>query len=74
MAQPTTTKPRSPRPSLANVNVCGLTRLLVPAFFVAIAVSSATGSDAYGWVAAAITALVIAGVGRLRGTTASCPL
>lgn len=60
--------------SLPRINVCGITRLLVPAYFAAVGVSLLTGSDALGLVAAIITAAAIALVQRARGTTVTCAL
>jgi hypothetical protein len=62
------------RRSLASVNVCGFTRLLVPAMFVAIAVSTLTANDALGWLAAAATVAVLLVVQRVRGTAATCAI
>lgn len=57
-----------------NLNVCGVTRTLVPAFFVAFAVASLTASDALGWAAAAVTAIAIVASRRIRGAEATCAL
>lgn len=60
--------------SVPRFNLCGVTRLLVPAYFAAIGVSLLTGSDALGLVAAIATAATIALVQRARGTTVTCAL
>jgi len=60
--------------SAPGFNVCGVTRLLVPAFFVACAISSFTGSDAWGWAAAALTTIVVAVAQRVRGTATRCAI
>ena len=54
--------------------MCGATRLLVPAFLVGVGVSSLTGSDLDGWLAAALTVAVLVAVQKVRGTAASCPI
>ena len=59
---------------LRNVNVCGLTRVLVPAYVAALVVASLTVSDRWGWVAFVATALAIVAIRRVRGVTATCGL
>lgn len=51
---------------------CGLTRMVVPAFFVGFAVAAVTGHDVVGWIVAAVVALAAWGWDRRRGTRASC--
>lgn len=53
--------------------VCGLTRLLLVAFVMGTAVSSLTGSELAGWLAALVGAAVLTVVQRARGG-ASCPI
>ena len=57
-----------------NVSVCGLTRLVVPAFSVGFTAAVWTGRDVVGWVAAAAVAAGLYGWGRFRGTSVSCPV
>ena len=57
-----------------NVSVCGLTRLVVPAFFVGFTAAVWTGRDVVGWVAAAAVAAGLYGWGRFRGTSVTCPV
>jgi len=57
-----------------NVSVCGLTRLVVPAFFVGFTAAVWTGRDVVGWVVAAAVAAGLYGWGRFRGTSVSCPV
>jgi hypothetical protein len=54
------------------MNPCGLTRLLVPAFVVGLAVATFARSDLYGWVAAGITVGALAIVQKVRGTATTC--
>jgi hypothetical protein len=56
------------------MNTCALTRILWPSFLVGLVVGSLAGHDAWGWLAAAVTAAAIYGGQRLRGTSGSCPL
>lgn len=60
--------------TLGDVNTCGLSRVLVPAFLLGLTVTSLTGSEAHGWLVAGLTAAAVIVVGRLRGATASCPV
>ncbi|HMU78840.1 MAG TPA: hypothetical protein PKA87_00790 [Microthrixaceae bacterium] len=57
-----------------NISVCGLTRLVVPAFFVGFTAAVWTGRDVVGWVVAAAVAAGLYGWGRFRGTSVSCPV
>ncbi|MFN8019233.1 MAG: hypothetical protein U0P45_14080 [Acidimicrobiales bacterium] len=57
---------------LRAVNICGITRVIVPAYAAALVVATLTTSDAWGWVAFVATAATIAAVRRARGTTTSC--
>lgn len=53
--------------------MCGVTRLLVIGFLIGTVVSSLTGSDLAGWVAALLATAALAGVQRVRGGPA-CPV
>jgi hypothetical protein len=53
---------------LNTMHVCGLTRLLVPASLVGLAVATLTGSDPYGWIAAALTVAVLTALPTVRRT------
>lgn len=55
-----------------RLNVCGATRILIPAFFIGMGSTSFTGNESLGWLAAGIVAVMIWGVDRVRGTTATC--
>jgi hypothetical protein len=44
---------RVPHGHGSHVNVCGTSRLLLPAFLIGLAVSTYLGNDGYGWIAAA---------------------
>lgn len=57
---------------LQRVNVCGVSRILVPTFFIGMAVAAYTGNDTVGWIVAGAVALSIWVVDRIRGTTATC--
>lgn len=50
--------------------MCGLTRLLLVGFVIGTVVSSVTGSELAGWLAALVGAAVVATVQRARGTAA----
>lgn len=54
------------------MNACGLTRLLVPAFLVGLAVATFARSDLYGWIGAGITVGALALAQRVRGTAPTC--
>lgn len=56
------------------MNTCGVTRLLVPSFVVGLTVATVAGNDLAGWIAAAITAGVLALVARVRGTNQTCAI
>ncbi|MCU0270380.1 MAG: hypothetical protein MUF83_17280 [Acidimicrobiales bacterium] len=56
------------------MNVCGATRLLVPATLVGLAVATVTGSDLYGWIAAILAGVVLFAIPALRGAGGSCPV
>ena len=56
------------------MTICRATRLLVPALLVSVAVTSLTGSERYGWLAAALTFAVMVVVQGVRGTAAACPM
>jgi hypothetical protein len=56
------------------MNVCGVTRLLVPASSVGLAVATIAGRDVYGLIAALVTAGAVYGFGRIRGTSPACAL
>ncbi len=56
------------------MNVCGITRLLVPAFLVGLAVATFAGNDGYGWIAAGLTAGGLYVVQWVRGSRPACPI
>jgi hypothetical protein len=56
------------------MNVCGTTRLLVPGFMVGLGVSTFTGNDLFGWIAAALTISALAVLQKVRGAAVSCAL
>jgi hypothetical protein len=56
------------------MNMCGATRLLVPAFLVGLAVATFAGNDLAGWVAAGMTVAILAVVQRARGTGGACAI
>ena len=56
------------------MNVCGLTRLVVPAFVVGLAVATVAGNDGYGWIAAGLTAGSLYVVQRVRRTGLVCSI
>ncbi|MEZ5143186.1 MAG: hypothetical protein R2726_11810 [Acidimicrobiales bacterium] len=56
------------------MNTCALTRLLVPAALVGMAVTTITNNDVLGWTLAAVTGGVIWAVQSVRGTRASCAI
>ena len=59
---------------MPRLNVCGLTRLLFPAYLVALAVATIAGSDGPGLLAFAVTFAGLFAWQRARGTTATCAL
>lgn len=71
---------RRPAPSairaatLWGMNPCGLTRVLLPAFAVGVAVATLAGNDLSGWIAAAATAAVVLVVQAFRGRATACPV
>lgn len=56
------------------MNTCGLTRVLVPAFFIGFAVSALAGREIYGWVVAGSVAVVVVLFGRRRDAGGTCSL
>ena len=56
------------------MTTCGLSRLLVPAFLVGLAVASVTGTDVTGWLAAAATVAVLVAARAIRGGSGTCDL
>jgi hypothetical protein len=56
------------------MNACGTSRLLVPGFMVGLGVSTFTGNDLFGWIAAALTIGVLAVLQKVRGAAVSCAL
>jgi hypothetical protein len=56
------------------MNMCGMTRLLIPAFLVGLAVATFVGNDLYGWIAAGVTVGILAAVHRVRGTSQMCAI
>lgn len=59
------------QPSGQSFSICSITQPLMVGFFAAFAVASLTGSDALGWVAAAVAGGAFALYQRARGG-ASC--
>lgn len=57
---------------LQRLNVCGATRILIPAFFTGMAVTAFTGNEALAWLVAGVVAVMIWGFDRVRGTSATC--
>ncbi len=56
---------------------CAATRLIIVAFAVGLLVSTISGSDAIGWMAAGIAVAIAIGVGRLapnRFGGSTCPV
>ena len=56
------------------MNTCGVTRLLIPAFLVGLAVATFVGNDLYGWIAAASTVGILAAVRKVLGTKQTCAI
>ena len=56
------------------MNVCGLTRVLVPAFLLGFMVTALTANEVLDWLVAAGVVVAMLVIGRVRGTTTSCPL
>jgi hypothetical protein len=56
------------------MNVCGVTRLLVPASFAWLVVSTISGRDAYGLIAALLTAGVLYAIGRVHNPNRVCAM
>ena len=56
------------------MNMCGATRLPVPAFLVGLAVATFVGNDVYGWIAAGLTVAILAVVQKVRGTNQTCAI
>lgn len=56
------------------MNLCGLTRVLVPAFFAGFGAAAISGSDRTGWIVAAVVGAAVWAWGRRRGTATSCTL
>ena len=56
------------------MNTCGLTRVLVPAFLMGLAVSSAAGNEVLAWVAAGVTALIVHLALRAAAPPVVCPV
>ncbi len=56
------------------MNVCGTTRLFLPAFLVGLAVATVAGNDAYGWLAAVLTIGVLFVWQKLRGANQTCAI
>ena len=54
------------------MNTCGLTRLVVPAFLVGFMITALSGSEPLGWLAAAVTAVGLFVIGRVRGAGTAC--
>ena len=60
--------------SASTMSLCGVTRLLMPAFVVGLAASTLTGSDLLGMILAALTFVVLAVVQRVTGTATACAI
>ena len=60
--------------TLGGMNPCGLTRLLVPAFLVGLAVATVLGNDLYGWIAAGAAIVALAVARRALGTDQTCAI
>jgi len=56
------------------MNTCGVTRLLVPAFLMGLAVATFVGNDVYGWIAAGLTVGILAAAQKVRGTKQTCAI
>lgn len=56
------------------MQTCGATRVLLPAAFVGLVVSVFAQSEVLAWVAAILTGLIVAAVGRVRGRSLSCAI
>ena len=48
--------------------------MLVPGFMVGLGVSTFTGNDLFGWIAAALTISAVAVLQKVRGASVSCAL
>lgn len=55
-----------------GLNVCGATRLLIPAFFVGMAITAFTGNETLAWIIAGSVAATIWATDRVRGRSATC--
>lgn len=56
------------------MNLCGINRVLLPAFAVGVLVSVVTGNDLWGWAAGAVTVAAQLAVPRVRAGLRSCPI
>lgn len=60
--------------ALSKINVCAISRTLLPAYAVAIVTSTATGNDVAGLGAAVATGAALVTYRKLRGTPVACPI
>ena len=56
------------------MNLCGTTRLLIPAYLVGLAVATFVGNGLYGWIAAGLTVGILGAVQKVRGTNQTCAI
>ena len=66
--------PLHPCQALTGVNVCGLTRMVVPASLVGVAVATVAGRDVVGWIAAGLTVGAVFVWQTVRGTNRTCAI
>lgn len=59
---------------VVNSPMCGLSRLVLVALAIGLVVSSLSGSDLAGWLAALAGVAALAAVRRVRGTVTACPV
>lgn len=55
-----------------RLNVCGATRILIPAFFSGMAVTAFTTNETLAWIVAAVVAAAIWVFDRIRGASTTC--
>lgn len=60
--------------TLRGMNICGINRVLLPAFAVGVLVSVVTGNDLWGWAAGAVAVAAQLAVPRVRAGLRSCPI
>lgn len=54
------------------MQVCGLSRIAIPAMIVGIVVSTFTGSELLGWLGATVAGVGVIAFQRIRGRGATC--